>query len=260
MFSTVVIGESVVARERIAGILRAANFNPLVSVRMGDLPAETFRPEGLLALIVYNGDNFDFVRDEIELLRNLHPAVRIAIVADHCRIGEMLSAFRCGARGYFISDTSCEILTTSAELVMMGQTIFPSPLIRYIFDAKYILDSANKPSCKLEASIDSDSNILFAKEDMMAQRLSPREKSILNCLVEGNTNKSIAVKMNIAESTVKVHVHSILRKIQVRNRTQAMVWWMNNGPCLGTSEGSSAPPAYLRKRRLNFVKTIRDIN
>jgi two-component system nitrate/nitrite response regulator NarL len=252
-FSTIVIGESVVIREGIVRILRAANFYPLISVtRIDELPAEILQP--VLALIVHNGNNFDIVLDEIERLRDLHPAVRIAIVADHCRIGEMLAAFRRGARGYFISDTTCDVLIRSAELVMMGQTIFPSPLIAFI------LDSRNNLPGKLEAGIDSDSKILFTKEDMLAQRLSPREKSILNYLIEGDTNNSMALKMNIAESTVKVHVNSILRKIQVQNRTQAAIWWMNNGSWPDTNEGSSFPAAYARKRRLNFVKRFRDIN
>ncbi|TIV05318.1 MAG: hypothetical protein E5W02_28205, partial [Mesorhizobium sp.] len=67
--------------------------------------------------------------------------------------------------------------------------------------------------------------------------LSNREKSILSCLIEGESNKTIARKIDIAEATVKVHVKAILRKIRVRNRTQAAVWAMNHGvltPSSGT--------------------------
>ena len=47
-------------------------------------------------------------------------------------------------------------------------------------------------------------------------------------LIEGESNKSIARKIDIAEATVKVHVKAILRKIRVQNRTQAAIWGMNN--------------------------------
>ena len=63
----------------------------------------------------------------------------------------------------------------------------------------------------------------------MTQRLSPREQSIMQCLIAGDSNKSIARKIDIAEATVKVHVKAILRKIRVQNRTQAAIWGMNNG-------------------------------
>ncbi|XSC41943.1 response regulator transcription factor [Bradyrhizobium sp. RDT10] len=55
-------------------------------------------------------------------------------------------------------------------------------------------------------------------------RLSPRERSIMRCLIEGDSNKCIARKIEIAEATVKVHIKAILRKIHVQNRTQAAIW------------------------------------
>jgi len=51
---------------------------------------------------------------------------------------------------------------------------------------------------------------------------------ILHCLIRGDSNKSIARKIDIAEATVKVHVKAILRKTRVQNRTQAAIWGMNH--------------------------------
>src|SRR6478735_4543818 len=58
--------------------------------------------------------------------------------------------------------------------------------------------------------------------------LSGREVSILEGLMLGESNKVIARKLQIAEATVKVHVKAILRKVRVRNRTQAAMWAMQN--------------------------------
>ena len=60
----------------------------------------------------------------------------------------------------------------------------------------------------------------------------------MHCLIEGDSNKSIARKIDIAEATVKVHVKAILRKIRVQNRTQAAIWGMNNGSLVRTINGS----------------------
>lgn len=60
-------------------------------------------------------------------------------------------------------------------------------------------------------------------------RLSEREEQILDSLVKGHANKVIARTCEITEATVKVHMKSILRKIQVANRTQAAVWALERG-------------------------------
>ena len=59
--------------------------------------------------------------------------------------------------------------------------------------------------------------------------LSPREREILQLLVTGASNKLIATRLGITEATVKVHLKTLLRKIDVNNRTQAAIWAMNNG-------------------------------
>jgi two-component system nitrate/nitrite response regulator NarL len=65
----------------------------------------------------------------------------------------------------------------------------------------------------------------------------------LNRLIEGDSNKVIARKIDIAEATVKVHIKAILRKIHVQNRTQAAIWAMSNGLSFAAMDnGSSAPP------------------
>ena len=59
--------------------------------------------------------------------------------------------------------------------------------------------------------------------------LSDREEQILKDLIKGHSNKVIARKCACTESTVKVHVKSILRKIRVANRTQAAIWALEQG-------------------------------
>ncbi|RVU19010.1 helix-turn-helix transcriptional regulator [Methylobacterium oryzihabitans] len=69
--------------------------------------------------------------------------------------------------------------------------------------------------------------------------LSERECEILYGLVKGESNKAIARRLSIAESTVKIHVKGVLRKISVSNRTQAAIWALKHlqpGPAFQTLE------------------------
>ena len=59
--------------------------------------------------------------------------------------------------------------------------------------------------------------------------LSPQEVAILRCLTMGYPNKVVSRYLDISEIRVKAHVKAVLRKISVRNRTQAAIWAANNG-------------------------------
>jgi two-component system nitrate/nitrite response regulator NarL len=118
---------------------------------------------------------------------------------------------------------TCAAFIKSLELVMMGETIFPPAFL------SFVLDLESEHVCEPVPGDESNKTILIAAEDALAPQLSSREKSVLLCLIIGDSNKCIARKMDIAEATVKVHVKAILRKIRVQNRTQAAIWGMNHG-------------------------------
>jgi len=60
-------------------------------------------------------------------------------------------------------------------------------------------------------------------------RLSPREWEVLELIAQGHTNKGIALEKDVTEHTVKLHVHNILRKLGVANRTAAARWYARHG-------------------------------
>ena len=72
--------------------------------------------------------------------------------------------------------------------------------------------------------------------------LTAREREILQLLMTGASNKLIAIRLGIAEATVKVHLKTLLRKIDVNNRTQAAIWAMHNG---FTADGAPIPTRVL---------------
>lgn len=222
-FGTILIGKSVLIREGMVRILRVKNFRILASVSCLDELTSAARSQQLLFLIVHTSDDFDLAIEQIELVRDQYPTGRIAVVADHYRQAEPDLAFQAGAAGYFVSSMSCDAFVKSIELVMMGETVFPPAFL-----------SSSAPAIKSDHRsrttpvAETERTIIVTAEDAAAPQLSPRELVILRCLIEGNSNKGIARKIDIAEATVKVHVKAILRKIRVQNRTQAAIWGMNN--------------------------------
>jgi DNA-binding NarL/FixJ family response regulator len=254
-FAIILVGKSILLREGLARILRSANFRIFASVSCADdlLPSklELHQP---LFLVVHTGDDCDAAVEQIKLFRNQHPGARIAIVADHFRLSELLSAFRAGANGYFVDVMACDVFIKSIELVMMGETIFPPAFLSFVLDPK---------GDRLGQAAPRDENelaILVGTDNTLAPQLSTREKLILRCLIEGDSNKCIARKIDIAEATVKVHVKAILRKIRVQNRTQAAIWGMNNGSVTRLANNSSQPSTFdVRKPFPNPVEVISEI-
>jgi len=241
-FSTILVGKSILLREGLAGILHSADFHILASVSCADdLPASNLQQQQQLFIVVHTGDDFAAAIEQIQRFREQHPRGRIAVVADHHRLDELVSALRAGANGYFVDVMTCDAFIKSMELLMMGETIFP-PALSFVLDSKG--DDPGKEVGHFRKAVPGDENdqvVLVATDDAFAPQLSPREKSILRCLIEGDSNKGIARKVDIAEATVKVHVKAILRKIRVHNRTQAAIWGVNHGSPMRPTNNNSTP-------------------
>lgn len=216
-FATILVGKSILLREGLARILRSTSFRILASVSSADdaLVSKLGQNPSLFIVIQTGGDS-DTTLEHIERIRDQHLGGRIAIVANHFRLEKMVSAFRAGATGYFVDVTGAAFIK-SLELVMMGETIFPLGFLSFVL-------------CEAEPCGGNNKAIRFTLEDALAPQLSSREESVLRCLINGDSNKCIARKMEIAEATVKVHVKAILRKIRVQNRTQAAIWGANHEP------------------------------
>jgi two-component system nitrate/nitrite response regulator NarL len=234
-FETVLVGKCILRREGLARILHSANFRVLASVSCADelLTSKVQLHQPLFIILQNAGDESRAAVEQIEFFKSRHPDGRIAVVADRYRLNELVAAFRAGATGYFVDVMTCDVFIKSIELVMMGETVFPPAFLSFVLDPE-----ADHPDGA--APFDTGSRAFVASDDRIAPQLSPREKSILRCLIEGDSNKCIARKIDIAEATVKVHIKAILRKIRVQNRTQAAIWGMNNRSLARSPYGNGA--------------------
>ena len=131
------------------------------------------------------------------------------VMAESLLPAEFSDCLSAGISGYLLSDISRDALLHSIKLIMLGEKVFATELARIWMSGG--LDRKLQCAKKLEHS------------------LTNRESEILSCLLEGDSNKLIARRLEITESTVKIHMKSLLRKINVQNRTQAAIWAMESG-------------------------------
>jgi two-component system nitrate/nitrite response regulator NarL len=252
---TVVVGSNALLREGLARILNAAGFRVLVSASaINDSVLNSLPREQSILLIIDVSDHFDAALGQIESLRKRYPAGRVVMLTQQQQIPEMVSAFRMGANAYLVKVATSDIFIKSLELVMLGMTLFPLEGLTFISGrqdrsrngaAGHAVHAARDENEHgrddgetVGASIGTNENEHTGQAGTSYTRLSARQQSILGCLIEGDSNKTIARKMAIAEATVKVHVKAILRRIQVHNRTQAAIWAMSAGPSVSKEDAS----------------------
>ena len=200
------VGPSELLREGFSRILDTKKFRILFSAASMHefLKKPSPHPWSLLLILDVGGADADAEFAQIAEFKAIYPTSHVVVLADHCRSADIISAFHAGADGYLTKVAAYDTFMKALELVTLGQTVLPSEASKYIPEIRRGLK-------------ERDLSIL-----------STREKCILRCLIEGESNKAIAREINIAEATVKVHVKAILRKIRVSNRTQAAVWAMNH--------------------------------
>lgn len=149
--------------------------------------------------------------DELILLENLCARIPVVVMSDILSQARVERVLKAGAKGFLLKDISAEILSQYLLLVLLGETVLPSMVARVFLEE-------HRPFLPQQKAI-----------DQLPANLRDREKQILLRLLHGESNKSIARKLEMSENAVKVQLKSILRKISVRNRTQAAVWAMSRG-------------------------------
>ena len=123
-------------------------------------------------------------------------------------------AMKLGAKGYILKTMASAQLIYAIDEVAAGKIYLPSALSSRFFE--YFQNSY-----KEEASASDSENLLTY--------LTAREEEVLDLLTQDNNYKGIAGKLFISETTVKTHVNNIFQKLQVNDRTQAVLYALNNG-------------------------------
>lgn len=126
-------------------------------------------------------------------------------------------AMKLGAKGYVLKTMASAQLIYAIEEVLNGKIYLPNALTSRFFE--YFQQTFRNENAKAE----------IEKEENLLNELTQREEEVLELLTQGITYKGVANKLFISETTVKTHVNNIFQKLQVNDRTQAVLYAINNG-------------------------------
>lgn len=125
-------------------------------------------------------------------------------------------AMKLGAKGYVLKTMASAQLIYAIEEVINGKIYLPMALTSRFFE--YFQQSFREETSRQESD-----------EENLLSYLTQREEEVLELLTQGVTYKGVASKLFISETTVKTHVNNIFQKLQVNDRTQAVLYAINNG-------------------------------
>lgn len=131
--------------------------------------------------------------------------VKVLVLTNLSDDTQVYAALRAGASGYLLKDGAPTDLATAIREVCGGNAYLDPAVTRGI-----ILDIANRPGPVRPVSA-------------VLERLTRREREILELMALGLTNRDIATRLFLAEATVKTHVCRVIMKLEVQDRTQAVV-------------------------------------
>lgn len=145
-----------------------------------------------------------------QLLRQDVPDTHVILLTVSEDAEDLSAGLKAGAAGYLLKNIDADYLLDSLKRVMNGDSVISSDMTKKLF-----------------AQIRNDPPAQPAAPEI--EKLTPREKEILAQLAAGLSNKEIARKLDVAESTVKIHLQSILKKLGLSNRVQAAIYAVGHG-------------------------------
>lgn len=140
----------------------------------------------------------------LHALKKIDAPPRVIILTSFEKDEDIYRAIRAGAQGYLLKDTTEAEMITAINVVSSGNRYIPRHIAARLADR------------------------------MMRSDLTARELQILEQLAQGSTNKEIADALDISDNTVRHHVNSIMEKLRVSDRTEAVATAIRSGVLSGT--------------------------
>lgn len=215
--SVFLLGRNSIGREGLRLLLEGGSFRVAVSQEeysvSSDWPRDLAGPH-LIVLDTGKGDQLD-LQAMFKGYKASYPQARLVILAESFEFEGVMRAFAAGADGYIVKEIGCQSLMESLRLIALGEKVMPSALAQFLPETMERRTRPARPGPDL------------------AGTLSEREIETFRRMCRGEPNKVIAQNLGITEATVKVHVKAILRKLHLKNRTQAVAWALGEGADFG---------------------------
>jgi two-component system nitrate/nitrite response regulator NarL len=228
---TVIVDKNTLFRVGLIHTLAGTRFRVTVNCfNVNEISTSVLHDRECLALVGLDQGS-ETILSQMQALKAQHEYLRIVTLSERFDPEELIASIRSGGDGYLLkNEINPDVLLKSIELVLLGEVVVPQEFTQMIRGQVHLqLYPLLSSNCLDDRS--GYAPILCSNEVQNSKnvdRLSNREKMILRHLTQGSSNKHIARELSITEATVKVHIKSLLRKIRVRNRTQAAIWAMNH--------------------------------
>ncbi len=151
-------------------------------------------------------------REAVRMLAEELPQVNVLMLTVSESAEDLVHCLRAGARGYLLKNIDAEFFADAVRRAARGEAVVAPGM-----------------TGKLVAGLQKPAQDGGAAGAAAHDRLSPREREILVLLARGASNKELARELGLAESTVKIHVQGILRKLNLTSRVQAAVYAVESG-------------------------------
>ena len=178
---------------------------------IAEYESESRDPQSSVAVVMicatWSQDTRDKVFAAIEGMKSGAPDIDVVLLSDISDSSELLHAVELGVRGYIPTSVRLEVAVQAIHLVAAGGVYIPA-------SALFSLDRQRKQAQPTEAQ---EPGNMFTS----------RQLSVIEALRCGKANKIIAYDLNMCESTVKVHVRNIMKRLKARNRTE-VAYILNN--------------------------------
>jgi DNA-binding NarL/FixJ family response regulator len=163
--------------------------------------SKTIRPDAIILNIAGRQAADPAVSSELRRLVDQAGATPVVVLAELEDLAQMLAALDCGVRGYIPASIGIDGIMEATTLTSTGGVFLT-------FDSLVSIRSSIAPRAAVSA-ID------------FGDQLTSRQTAVAEALRRGKPNKIIAYELNMCESTVKVHIRTILKKLGAANRTEA---------------------------------------
>jgi DNA-binding NarL/FixJ family response regulator len=164
------------------------------------------------------------IEDSLALIAESYPNAYVALLSNRDDETTASAAMRRGVRGFFPTSIPVEVAIAGLRLVLAGGVYRPLPIMRQN-EASSLKTISSCAGAHQLSGIHEASGATRSLPERAMVDLTPREQNVLAALELGLPNKLIAVKLNLSENTVKMHIQHILRKCSAHNRTEAVLRW-----------------------------------
>lgn len=145
------------------------------------------------------------------------PEISVLVITTYENADYLLEAIKAGAAGYVLKDAPNQQLLSAMRRALEGESSVDQELATQLI--RRLASEASQPPEEPSPTVE----ISAAPSPALLEELTPRELEVLRLVAQGKTNQEIAESLFITRATAKVHVQHIIRKLEVSDRTQAVV-------------------------------------